>query len=134
MARLTQEMKDMVAAQQVFHATVSKDGMPNVAPKRSTRVLDDETLIFTEGTGNITYRNILDGSKIAAAVVDREAVDGYRFIGIAEMQTEGELFDAAAEMSAQAGKPKPFGVVLLHIEEIHSLKPGPGAGKPVASS
>jgi hypothetical protein len=60
MARLTQEMKDMVASQQVFHATASKEGTPNVAPKRSTRVLDDETLIFTEGTGGATYRNILD--------------------------------------------------------------------------
>ena len=46
MAKLTQEMKEMVITQQCFHATVSKDGVPNNAPKRSTRIFDDETLIF----------------------------------------------------------------------------------------
>lgn len=132
-AKLTQDMKDMIAAQQVFHATVSADGQPNIAPKRSTRVLDDETLIFSEGTGGATMRNILDGSKISAAVVDREAITGYRFVGTPEFQSSGPLFDQAAEMSAQQGRPKPKGVVLLHIEEIHDLTPGPNAGKPIVT-
>jgi predicted pyridoxine 5'-phosphate oxidase superfamily flavin-nucleotide-binding protein len=131
MSRLTQEMKDMIAAQQVFHATVSKDGIPNNAPKRSTRVLDDQTLAFSEGTGGATYQNILDGSKISAAVVDRDAIDGYRFQGTPELVTEGSIYDQAAEMAAAQGRPAPRAVVLVHIDEIHSLKPGPGAGKPV---
>jgi predicted pyridoxine 5'-phosphate oxidase superfamily flavin-nucleotide-binding protein len=50
MATLTQEMKDMIATQQCFIGTVNADGTPNVAPKRSTRVLSDDSLIFTEGT------------------------------------------------------------------------------------
>ncbi|MDF2522022.1 MAG: pyridoxamine 5-phosphate oxidase-related, binding protein [Clostridia bacterium] len=129
MAKLTQEMKDMIASQQCFHATVSKNGMPNVAPKRSTRVLDDETLIFNEGVGGATYQNILDGSKDYVAVVNRETVDGYRFVGTPELLTGGELYDQAAEISIKNNMPKPKAVVLVHIEEIHSLKPGPGAGK-----
>lgn len=36
MAKLTQEMKEMIATQQCFIATVNADGTPNVAPKRST--------------------------------------------------------------------------------------------------
>lgn len=67
MAKLTEEMKDMIASQQCFHATVSKGGVPNNAPKRSTRVLDDETLIFNEGVGRTTFQNILDGSLDAVA-------------------------------------------------------------------
>jgi predicted pyridoxine 5'-phosphate oxidase superfamily flavin-nucleotide-binding protein len=129
MAKLTQEMKDMIMSQQCFHATVSKDGIPNNAPKRSTRVLDDETLIFNEAVGGITYRNILDGSKDAVAVVNREVVDGYRFLGTPEIRTEGELYENAAEMAAKAGMSRPKAVILVHIEEIHSLKPGPLAGK-----
>ena len=58
MAKLTQEMKEMVATQQCFVATVNANGTPNVAPKRSTRVLSDDSLIFTEGTGGATYTNI----------------------------------------------------------------------------
>ena len=132
MAKLTQEMKDMVATQQCFVATTDDNGTPNVAPKRSTRVLSDEALIFTEGTGGATYANIKNGSKVAVAVVNREIVDGYRFIGIPELQESGELYDMAAANSAKMGMPKPLGVVIINISEIHSLKPGPTAGKKIS--
>lgn len=132
MAKLTQEMKDMVASQQCFIATTDAEGMPNVAPKRSTRVLSDEALIFTEGTGGATFANIKNGSKVAVAVVNRDIVDGYRFIGTPEFQGSGELYDMAAAISVQMGKPKPLGVVIVHISEIHTLKPGPNAGKKIA--
>ncbi|HYW96814.1 MAG TPA: pyridoxamine 5'-phosphate oxidase family protein [Bacteroidales bacterium] len=131
MSKLTPEMKEMIATQQCFHATVSEDGIPNNAPKRSTRVFDDETLIFTEGTGGRTYQNILHGSKVAAAVVNLEILDGYRFIGTPEVLISGEVYDKSAEMSMKAGMPKPKAVILIHIEEIHSLKPGPMAGKKI---
>jgi len=129
MAQLTQEMKEMVLIQQCFHATVSKDGVPNNAPKRSTRVFDDETLIFNEGVGGTTYRNIQDGSKVAVAVVNREILDGYRFLGTPEILTSGEIYERSAEMSLKSGMPKPKAVILIHIDEIYSLKPGPMAGK-----
>lgn len=131
MSQLTAEMKEMVMSQQCFHATVSKDGMPNNAPKRSTRVFNDETLIFNEGVGGITYQNILDGSKVATSVVNRDVMDGYRFISTPEVITDGELYEKSAEMSLKAGMPKPKAVILLHIDEIHSLKPGPMAGKKI---
>nr|WP_319511130.1 pyridoxamine 5'-phosphate oxidase family protein [uncultured Draconibacterium sp.] len=131
MSQLTAEMKEMVMSQQCFHATVSKDGMPNNAPKRSTRVFNDETLIFNEGVGGITYQNILDGSKVATAVVNRDVMEGFRFIGTPEVITDGELYEKSAEMSLKAGMPKPKAVILLHIDEIHSLKPGPMAGKKI---
>jgi uncharacterized protein len=132
MAKLTQEMKDMILAQQCFHATVSKEGIPNNAPKRSTRIFNDETLIFSEGTGGTTYKNILDGSKVSVAVVNRDILDGYRFLGTPEVFTEGEIFERSAELSLKAGMPRPKAVILIHIEEIYSLKPGPMAGKKIA--
>jgi uncharacterized protein len=131
MAILTQEMKDIIATQQCFVGTVSADGTPNVAPKRSTRVLSDDSLIFTEGTGGTTYANIKRGSKVAVSVVNREILDGYRFVGTAESQENGALYDQAAAMSAQMGMPKPYAVTIIHIAEIHSLKPGPTAGKKI---
>ena len=132
MAKLTQEMKEMISTQQCFIATVSPEGIPNNAPKRSTRVFNDETLIFNEGTGGATYRNILDGSKAAVAVVNREILDGYRFLGTPEVLAAGDIYEKAAEGSLKANMPKPKAVVLVHIDEIHSLKPGPGAGKRIA--
>jgi uncharacterized protein len=132
MAALTQEMKDMVATQQCFIGTVDADGTPNVAPKRSTRVLSDDSLIFTEGTGGTTYSNIKRGSKVSVATVNRETLEGYRFVGNADLQESGELYEKASEMSAKMGMRKPYAVVIIHITEIHSLKPGPTAGKRIA--
>jgi predicted pyridoxine 5'-phosphate oxidase superfamily flavin-nucleotide-binding protein len=124
MAKLTQEMKDMISTQQCFVGTVSKEGIPNVAPKRSTRVLNDETLIFNEVTGGATYKNLLDGSKVSIAVVNREVLDGYRFVGSVEVQDSGDLYEQAATMAEKNNIRKPLAVVLVHIDEIHSLKPG----------
>jgi len=131
MATLTQEMKEMIATQQCFIGTVNSDGTPNVAPKRSTRVLSDQSLIFTEGTGGTTYANIKRGSKVSVAVVNREILNGFRFLGNAVAQEDGELYEQAAAMSAKIGMPKPVAVVVINITEIHSLKPGPTAGKKI---
>lgn len=62
-------------------------------------------------------------------VVNREIVDGFRFIGTPEVLTEGPVYEQAAEISVKNGMPKPKAVILVHIDEIHSLKPGPMAGK-----
>jgi uncharacterized protein len=132
MATLTQAMKDMIATQQCFIATVDENGIPNVAPKRSTRVLNDNALIFTEGTGKKTFHNIKNGSKVAIGIVDREILDGYRFIGTPEIQTNGELYEIAAATSQKMNMPKPHAVVIIHIEEIYSLKPGPTAGQKIS--
>jgi uncharacterized protein len=132
MATLTQEMKDMIAAQQCFIGTVNADGTPNVAPKRSTRVLSDSALIFSEGTGGATYANVKRGSKVSVAVVNRDVVDGYRFVGDASLRESGDLYEQAAAMSVKRGMPKPRAVVVIDITEIHSLKPGPTAGKKIS--
>lgn len=132
MALLTQEMKDMIASQQCFIGTVDAHGNPNVAPKRSTRVLSDESLIFSEGTGGATYANIKRGSRVSVAVVNREILNGFRFVGNAELLESGELYEQTAAISVQMGFRKPLAVCVIHINEIHSLKPGPTAGKKIA--
>jgi len=74
---------------------------------------------------------MLDGSKVVTAVVDREKVDGYRFVCTPTLLTDGEIYEKTAELSLKAGMAKPKAVALLHIDEIHSLKPGPMAGKKI---
>jgi predicted pyridoxine 5'-phosphate oxidase superfamily flavin-nucleotide-binding protein len=103
---------------------------PGVKPR--TRVLSDDSLIFTEGTGGATFANIKRGSKVSVSIVNREIIDGFRFIGNASLQDSGPLYEQAAAMSAKIGMPKPHAVVIIHIEEIHSLKPGTAAGKKIA--
>lgn len=132
MAKLTDAMKEMIASQQCFVATVRPDGVPNVGPKRSTRVLDDETLAFNEGTGKQTYENLISGSKVAIAVVNRDVMDGYRFTGTATVHVDGPVYEKGAAASVAAGRPAPKAIVTVFVEEIYSLKPGPTAGARIA--
>jgi predicted pyridoxine 5'-phosphate oxidase superfamily flavin-nucleotide-binding protein len=132
MAKLSQEMKDLVAAQQCFVATVNPDGSPDVGPKRSTRVLDDEHIMFAEVTGNQTWRNVQRGSRVAIAVVDREKMRGFRFVGNPEVITSGEVFDATVAALRARGMMAPLkGVVKVRIDRIYNLGI-PGAGELVA--
>ncbi len=129
MAKLSQEMKDLIAAQQCFIATVNPDGSPNIGPKRSTRVLDDEHVAFTEVTGNQTWRNVQRGSRVAIAVVDREHMKGYRFVGDPEIITTGEVFEQAGAALRARGIMAPVkGVVSIRVDRIYNLGM-PGAGE-----
>ncbi len=132
MSKMTQEMKDLVAAQQCFIATVNQDGTPEVGPKRSTRVLDDDHLAFNEVTGGATWANVSRGSKVAVAVVDRDKRVGFRFFGSPEIVTAGPVFDQAIVMMQKAGMKAPLkAVVTVKVERVYSLG-FPGAGKQVA--
>ncbi len=129
MAKLTQEMKDMIASQQSFVGTVNSEGIPNVVPKGSIRALDDETLVYMEGFGGQTHQNVLNGSKVAVTVVDRRLPDGFRFMGTPQVHTSGPIFDQMVKDAEEAGRPKPLAAVAVPIDEIYSVKPGRNAGK-----
>ena len=127
MPQLTQEMKDLIANQQCYVATVNADGAPNIGPKRSTRVVDSEHLAYNEGTAKQTWENVKRGSKVAIAVADIELLRGFRFVGTPEAVTSGELYDQAAAMAEKMGFPAPEAVVKVKIERIFNLSV-PGAG------
>ncbi len=131
MAVLTQEMKDLISSSQCFIATVNADGTPNIGPKRSTRVLDDEHLAYTEITGKRTWANVQNGSKVAIAVVDRDRVNGFRFLGTPEVIKAGELFEQAAAAMKARGLPAPKAVVKVKVDKIFKLG-NPGAGDEIA--
>ncbi len=131
MAVLTPEMKELVAGFQCFVATVSPDGTPNVGPKRSTRVLDDEHLAFNEVTARQTWTNLQNGSKVAIAVVDRETMRGYRFVGTPEPITAGEVYDQAVAAMRQRGMMAPLkAVIKVKVERVYNLGM-PGAGEQI---
>lgn len=127
MAKLTDEMKEFVASHQAYIATSSGEGVPNIGPKRSTRVLDDENLFFAEITGKRTYENLKQNPKIAIAVVDRDNVKGFRFVGTANVMESGPLYDKVKEGVLKMGFPGLKAAVKVHVDEIYNLGI-PGAG------
>lgn len=131
-ARLTDPMRELLAAQLPILATATREGMPDVGPKRSLRVWDDHTLIYNENTAGQHLTNIRSGSPAAVAVIDREALDGYRFVGTPQVHDTGKVFDAAVAFAAERGMKSPAAAVLIHLQEVHALAPGAAAGTRIA--
>jgi len=130
MNTLDDTMCAMLAKQLPIQATVSKDGLPDIGPKRSLRFYDEHTLIYNENTGGQTLQNIRDGSKMAIAIIDREALDGYRFVGKPEIFSEGTpAYANALAFAEQNGMKPPKFAILVHIENIYTLRSGADAGK-----
>ena len=124
MVRLTKEMRTMFEQQLSVIATASKDGTPNIGPKGSMYVFDDETLAYSEGTGQKTLKNLQQNPKVAVMVVDREKTDGYQVKGTAELLSSGDFFERVAKRQEERKRPRPQSVVKIRIEEIYSVKPG----------
>jgi hypothetical protein len=129
MAKLTHEMKAMFEKELAVIATASKDGTPNVGPKGSMYVVDDETLAYSEGTGQKTLRNLKENPKVAVMVIDRDKADGYQVKGIAELLTSGDFFEKVARRQEERKRPRPKHVVKIRVEEVYSVKPGMTAKK-----
>jgi hypothetical protein len=128
MVKLTQEIKDFVARPEVAKvlATINPDGSPNIGPKMSTHVLDDESLAYAEVTAKHHYENVKRDPRVAIAVVDWTGRAGFRFIGEAEIHESGELYDKVASRLPPEWRPR--AAVRVKVTEVHSLS-GPQAGE-----
>ena len=94
MCKLTDEMKELVERQRLgFVATVCPDGAPNLSPKGTVCVLDDERLIFADIRSPGTVSNLRTNPNIEVNVVDHFARKGYRFKGTARILEEGDDFE-----------------------------------------
>lgn len=125
MAKLSEEMKTLIASQQAFIATTGPDGAPNIGTKASTHVLDDEHIVFYELTGGRTWVNLQNDPRVAIAVADRSKLQGYRFVGKAELITEGELYDGAKKLAEMMKMPvPPKAAVKVKVDEIYNLGAG----------
>ena len=90
MAILTEDMKRIVREQGLgFHATVCEDGSPNLSPKGTTRVWDDDHLFFADILSPQTVANIQTWSLVEVNVVDPFVRKGYRFKGPAVVHDPG---------------------------------------------
>ena len=77
-AKLTADMKRVVAEQRLaFVATVCPDGTPNLSPKGTISVWDDEHLVFADIRTPGTITNLRKNPAVEINVVDPFAHKGY---------------------------------------------------------
>ncbi len=94
MGVLTADMKRVVSEQRLgFIATVCPDGTPNLSPKGTTAVWDDDHLVFAHICSPTTVANLLRNPAIEINVVDPVVRKGYRFKGTARVLTEGRPYE-----------------------------------------
>src|SRR6476661_2989862 len=75
-------MKRVVAEQRLgFVATVCPDGTPNLSPKGTTAVWDDDHLVFANIRSPGTLANLRQNANVEVNVVDPFVRKGYRFKG-----------------------------------------------------
>ena len=104
MAKLSEEAKKIISEVRPAQvATASKDGRPNVSPRGSFRVLDDEHVIFTDGGRMYTLANLRENPKVSAIVYNAETRQGCRIWGTAEIIESGDVFDRIAAEAAARG-------------------------------
>jgi predicted pyridoxine 5'-phosphate oxidase superfamily flavin-nucleotide-binding protein len=72
-------------------ATASKDGVPDIGFKGSTMVFDKEHLAFWERSHGEHIGNLRENPHIAVIYRSKQRGSHWRFYGVAELHTDGEL-------------------------------------------
>ena len=126
MAKLSDEMKTLVERQRLgFVATVCPDGTPNVSPKGTVSVLDDEHLIFADIRSPGTIANLRTNPNIEVNVVDHFVRKGYRFKGKADVLDSGPDFDRHVEFFSKRGlrdAPRRIrAIVTVRVDQVRPL-------------
>lgn len=93
--KLNTEAKTVIETWRMgFVATVGADGRPNVSPKGTFVVVDDETIAFAEMRSPQTVANIAHQPEVEVSFVDMLSRSGVRFRGNARLVRDGDEFDA----------------------------------------
>ncbi len=80
-----------------FAATVTPDGHPNLSPKGTIRVWDDEHIFFCDIASPNTRRNLETNPWIEVNVIDPLSRRGYRFLGKATLHRDDDIYRKAVE-------------------------------------
>jgi len=120
MGLLAVKIQDFVRKQKLaFVATVCPDGTPNLSPKGTISVWDDEHLVFADIHSPGTVDNLLRNPSIEINVVDVFARKGYRFKGVAKVFSEGATFDDVVSFYRNAGSKHSIkNIVLVKVEQV----------------
>lgn len=118
MSILTADMQRVVREQRLgFVATVCADGTPNLSPKGTTTVWDDDHLVFANIRSPGTLANLRVNPAVEVNVIDPILRKGYRFKGTATIVSDGPLFERGLALFRSLDVSSPItDVVLIRVE------------------
>src|SRR6476659_6074716 len=121
---LTADMKRVVEEQRLgFVATVCPDGTPNLSPKGTTAVWDDDHLVFANIRSPGTLANLRQNANVEVNVVDPFLRKGYRFKGVAAVLESGTPYEhALAFYKARGSRASAIReIVMVRVESAHAI-------------
>ena len=118
MGILTDDMKRVVREQRLgYIATVCPDGTPNLSPKGTTAVWDDDHLMFADIRSPQSVQNIERNPSVEVNVVDPLVRKGYRFKGQGAVHRSDEVFHRGCQIYGNIGVTFEIrAVVLIRVE------------------
>src|SRR5436305_9229274 len=113
-------MKQLVRRQKLgFVATVCPDGTPNLSPKGTTTVWDDDHLVFADIHSPGSVENIRNNPSTEINIVDIFNRKGYRFKGLGKVYSDGSLFEEVVSFYRSSGSRHIIkNIVLIKIERV----------------
>ena len=136
MAQMTDKIVELFEkVPTAIFATATSDGIPNAVPVGAKKIIDNETILISDQFFNKTLANIKANPKVSLTFW--EGHEGYQIKGSVIIETTGNRFEETSkwieEMGNKIGVPlRSKGAVILRIDEIYNLTPGPDAGKRMA--
>jgi len=111
---IDEAMRRVVEEQRLgYAATVCPDATPNLSPKGTTAVWDDDHLVFADIRSPRTVENLRHNPAIEVNVVDPISRKGYRFKGTGTVLTQGTQFDEALAFYRRRGVTNEIRAVVL---------------------
>ena len=116
--KLTADMQRVLNEQRLgFVASVCEDGTPNLSPKGTTTVWDDEHIVFADICSPGTIANLRHRPTVEINVVDPVSRKGYRFKGTATIHQQGPIFEQGLALYRRRGTRSPIrSIVLVQVE------------------
>jgi hypothetical protein len=114
MAAIDEAMRRVVEGQRFgYVATVCPDGTPNLSPKGTVSVWDDDHIAFADIRSPRTVANLKQNPSIEINVVDPLSRKGFRFKGIAKVLEQGPAFESGVAFFRERGVTSPIRSVVV---------------------
>ena len=123
MGLLTNEIKNLIEQQKLgYVATVSPDNTPNLSPKGTISVWDEEHLVFADIKSPQTMANLEKNPSLEINVVDPIARKGFRFKGTGTILSSGQEYDKIISYYSNIGIKSKIGrVVLIKVSSVNNV-------------
>ena len=127
MAIITEDHRKLIEEVGLCYvASASSDGTPNVSPKGSIAVLDDDHLVFAEIMSPHTSENLQENPRVAVSVCNPEKFQGFQFKGTAVLSPDGEVYDMLVRRikEQKLPVPPPKNAVTIKVDEVRAIGEG----------